>query len=220
MSRYKGVSQLHCRLSRYSGPLGQRVLGRCPSTVPPVFSALGFQLSKQQNRTRTTFSTVLGTPPTCTRAKKNPLEELGGGCFASWVLNWESTENWYFHRLGTVHETVLGHFLRFGGSGHRKKDLGAQYSKQYCVSSQVWHRISHACFILLPTVSNSLIGSFGKGSLQTFVRHILQNVRNLPAPVPLSYPTQEKDRSFQISTEFLQNFRNISTTSIGQPPHQ
>ena len=72
---------------------------------------LVFQLSKQQNRTRTTSSTVLGTPPNRTRTKKFPLEELGGGCFLSWVLNWESTENWDFHRFGTVHETVLGHLL-------------------------------------------------------------------------------------------------------------
>ena len=46
---------------------------------------LVFQLSKQQNRTRTTFSTVLGTPPNRTRTKKFPLEELWGGCFVSWV---------------------------------------------------------------------------------------------------------------------------------------
>ena len=32
-----------------------------------------------------------------TRTKKIPLEEVGGGCFVSWVLNWESTENWDFH---------------------------------------------------------------------------------------------------------------------------
>ena len=87
------------------------LIGRCPSTVPPVFPVLVFQLSKQQNRTRTTFSTVLGTPPNRTRTKKSPLEELWGGCFVSWALNRESTKNWDFHRAGTVHETVLGHFL-------------------------------------------------------------------------------------------------------------
>ena len=32
-------------------------LGRCPSTVQPVFPMFVFQLSKQQNRTRTTSST-------------------------------------------------------------------------------------------------------------------------------------------------------------------
>ena len=74
-------------------------LWRCPSTVRRVFPVLVFQLSKQQNRTRTTSSTVLGTPPNRTRTKKFPLEELWGGCFLSWVLNWESTENWDFHRL-------------------------------------------------------------------------------------------------------------------------
>ena len=49
-------------------------VGLCPSTVPPVFPMLVFQLSKQQNRTRTTSSTVLGTPPNRTRTKKFPLE--------------------------------------------------------------------------------------------------------------------------------------------------
>ena len=58
-----------------------------------------FQLSKQQNRTRTTSLTVLGTPPNRTRTKKFPLEELRGGCFLSWVLIWESTENRDVHRL-------------------------------------------------------------------------------------------------------------------------
>ena len=60
------------------------VLGRCPSTVRPVFPMLVFQRSKQQNRTRTTSSTVLGTPP---------------NCFLSWVLNWESPDYWDFHNL-------------------------------------------------------------------------------------------------------------------------
>ena len=44
-------------------------LGRCPSTVRPVFPMLVFQRSKQQNRTRTTSSSVLGTPPNRTRTK-------------------------------------------------------------------------------------------------------------------------------------------------------
>ena len=54
-------------------------IGRCPSTVRPVFPLLVVQLSKQQNRTRTTSSTVLETPPNRTRTKKFPLEELWGG---------------------------------------------------------------------------------------------------------------------------------------------
>ena len=54
----------------------QASIGRCPSTVRPVFLVLVFQLSKQQNRTRTTPSTVLETPPNRTRTKKLPLEEL------------------------------------------------------------------------------------------------------------------------------------------------
>ena len=52
------------------------LLGRCPSTVRLVFPVLVFQLSKQQNRTRTTSSTVLKTSPNRTRTKKVPLEEL------------------------------------------------------------------------------------------------------------------------------------------------
>ena len=59
----------------FRGPLLSRV-GWCPSTVRLVFPMLVFQLSKQQNRTRTTFSTVLGTPPNRTRTKTFPLEEL------------------------------------------------------------------------------------------------------------------------------------------------
>ena len=68
--------------SRVHGVVGA-MPGRCPSTVPPVFPVLVFQLSKQQNRTRTTFTTVLGTPPSRTRTKKFPLEELWGGCFVT-----------------------------------------------------------------------------------------------------------------------------------------
>ena len=69
------------------------------STIRPVFPVLVFQLSKQQNRTRATSSTVLGIPPNRTRTKTFPLEVLWGGCFVRWVLKWESTENWDFHRL-------------------------------------------------------------------------------------------------------------------------
>ena len=46
---------------------------RCPSTVQPVFPVLVFQLSKQQKRTRTTFSTVLGTPSEAYSDKEIPL---------------------------------------------------------------------------------------------------------------------------------------------------
>ena len=76
-----------------------RCLRWSPSTVRPVSPMLVFQLSKQQNRTRTTSSTVLGTPPNRTQTKTFPLEELRGDCFLSWVLNWESTEDWDFRRL-------------------------------------------------------------------------------------------------------------------------
>ena len=60
---------------------------------------LVFQQCKQQNRALTTSSTILETPPNRTRTKKFLLEELQGGCFVSWALNWKSTENWDFHRL-------------------------------------------------------------------------------------------------------------------------
>ena len=87
-------------MNRSSYPFVKTTLiGMCPSTVRPVFPVLVFQLSKQQNRTRTNSSTVLGTPTNRTRTKKFSLEELLGSCFLSWVLNWESTENWDFHRL-------------------------------------------------------------------------------------------------------------------------
>ena len=97
---YTATFVLHCTtiiVWLSSGCLTPERIGRCPSTVPPVFPVLVFQLSKQQNRTGTTFSTVLGTPPNRTRTKRFPLEELWGSCFVSWVLNWESTENWDFH---------------------------------------------------------------------------------------------------------------------------
>ena len=68
-------------------------IGRCLSTVRPVFPVLVFQLSKQQNRT------VLQTPPNRTQTKKLPLNTFEAGCFLSWVLNWESTENRHFHNL-------------------------------------------------------------------------------------------------------------------------
>ena len=47
------------------------IIGQCPSTVRPVFPMLVFQLSKQQDRTRTTSSTVLGTPPSRTRTNNS-----------------------------------------------------------------------------------------------------------------------------------------------------
>ena len=73
-------------------------LGRCPSTVRSVFPVLVFQLSKQQNHARTPSSTVLRNPPNRARTNKFP-EQPGGRCFVGWVVNWESTENWDFHRL-------------------------------------------------------------------------------------------------------------------------
>ena len=61
---------------------------------------LVFQLSKQQNLYSDNLLNRTRNPSeNRTQTKKFPLEELGGGCFLSWVLNWESTENWDFHRL-------------------------------------------------------------------------------------------------------------------------
>ena len=56
-------------------------------------------LSRQWNRTRTTSSTVLGTPPNSTPTKRFFLEKLWGGCLVSWVPKWESTEKRHFHSL-------------------------------------------------------------------------------------------------------------------------
>ena len=75
------------------------LLGQCPSTVRPVFPVLVFQLSKQQNSTRTTSSIALGTPPNRTRTRKLRLEEHRGGCLVSWVPKWEFTETWHFRSL-------------------------------------------------------------------------------------------------------------------------
>ena len=78
-----------------------------------VFPVLVFQLSKQQNHTGATSSTVLGTPPNPTRSRKFPLDELWGGCLVSQVPKWESTKKWGLSQLGTVRESVLGHRLNF-----------------------------------------------------------------------------------------------------------
>ena len=71
-------------------------LGRCPSTVRPVFPVLVFQPSKQQNRTRTTSSTVLRTPPFLVGFPTGNPPKLT------------------VSQLGTVHRTVLGHLLKIG----------------------------------------------------------------------------------------------------------
>ena len=57
--------------------------GRCPSTVRAVFPMFVFQLSKQQNRTQTTLSTVLGTPPNRTGTKRFPQKSFEA--VALWV---------------------------------------------------------------------------------------------------------------------------------------
>ena len=76
-----GISSYRGYLTRLDRILKQKYYFRtkvrwCPSTVRLVFPILVFQLSKQQNRTRTTSSTVLGTPPNRTQTKKFPFEEL------------------------------------------------------------------------------------------------------------------------------------------------
>ena len=55
------------RIMRFWGGETYYTVGRCPSTVRPMSPALVFQLSKQQNCTWTTSSTVLRTPPNHTR---------------------------------------------------------------------------------------------------------------------------------------------------------
>ena len=74
-------------------------LGRCPSTLRPVFPVSVFQLSKQQNRTQTTSSTVLGTLRTVLGQGNSPKKSFEAVAFVSWALNWESTGNWDFHSL-------------------------------------------------------------------------------------------------------------------------
>ena len=88
------VGNLHSKSASFRDEISEGPFTALSEYCPaPVFPVLVFQLSKQQNRTRTKkFSTVLGTPPNRTRTKKFPLEELWGGCFVSWVLNWESSE--------------------------------------------------------------------------------------------------------------------------------
>ena len=92
-------------------------VGRRPRAVRPVLPMLVFQLSKQQNRTRTTSSAGLGTSPNRTRTKRFPLEELWGGCLLSWVPKWESTDNQHFHSLEAYHALntfrIPGDFLTY-----------------------------------------------------------------------------------------------------------
>ena len=88
-------------------------LGRCLSTVRPVFPVLVFQISKQLNRTRKTSSTVLGTPPNRTWTKRFPLV-LGRAlrrllCWSGSQLGIHQTFG--LSPVGTVHDTVLGYLL-------------------------------------------------------------------------------------------------------------
>ena len=54
LGKYQGEA-----FTRHEGLKQFWSLGRCPSTVQPVFPVLVFQLSRQQNRTRTTSSPYL-----------------------------------------------------------------------------------------------------------------------------------------------------------------
>ena len=69
-------SSLFCRTPFAGLLLRQGDIRMVSKYCSAVFPVLVFQLSKQQNRIRTTSSTVLGTPPNRTRTKKFPLEEL------------------------------------------------------------------------------------------------------------------------------------------------
>ena len=111
----KDVQHKFCNTREHTWTLGfegHATLGRCPSTVRPVFPVLVFQLSKQQNRTRTTSSTVLGTPPNRTRTKKLPLKDLRGRLLSSLRSQLGIHPNLGLSPLGTVSETVLGHLLK------------------------------------------------------------------------------------------------------------
>ena len=108
----------------FVGRFAGAFLGRCPSTVRPVFPVLVFQLSKQQNRTRTTSSTVLGTPPNRTRTKKSSLKDLRGRLLSSLGSQLGIHRNLGLSPLGTVPETVLRHLLTsFKGCKREKTTL-------------------------------------------------------------------------------------------------
>ena len=104
------------------GPAAQKLstkgfwvsLGQCPSAVPLVFPVLVFQLSKQQNRTRTTSSTVLRTPPNRTRTEKFPLEELEAVALLVGFSTGNPLKIATFRAPRTAHETALGHLLIHG----------------------------------------------------------------------------------------------------------
>ena len=87
-------------------------LGWCPEYCAAVFPVLVFQLSKQQNRTRTTSSTVLGTPPNRTRTKKFSLEKSFEVVALLVGFSAGTHRKLGFSPLRTVHETVLGHLLK------------------------------------------------------------------------------------------------------------
>ena len=132
------MSQLQLRVSRYTVQL------RGPAQRQQNFSTIKFRMVSEycsarvsrvglstKNRTRTTSSTVLETSLNRTRTKKFPLEELEAVCFLSWVLNWESTENWDFHRLepytkphsDTVRKFALSKIL-LSWRSHEKQRFG------------------------------------------------------------------------------------------------
>ena len=98
--------------------------GRCPSTVRLVFPVLVFQPRKQQNRTRTTSSTVLGTPLNRTLTKKFPFRRALRRLPCWLALNSELGIHWKLglSPLGTAQETVLRH-VYFGCSLQVHKDL-------------------------------------------------------------------------------------------------
>ena len=83
------------------------------STVRPMFPVLVFQLSKQQNRTRTTSSTILGTPPNRTRTKKFHLEELRGSCFFCRVA--------FFIEFFTGNPPTIGTFTAWNRTRNRPR---------------------------------------------------------------------------------------------------
>ena len=61
LQKARKIAKKRRRRARKSKKQGHgNQVGQCPSTVRPVFPVVVFQLSKQQNRTRTTPSTVLG----------------------------------------------------------------------------------------------------------------------------------------------------------------
>ena len=108
-----------------------------------MFPLLVFQLSKQQNRTRTTPSTVLETPPNRTRTKKFPLEELWGGLFSKFR---DEKKN-----LGHGEKKIFNEKL----PGRKFRTQFSIFSKENTLNSEEWPNLEKIFWMLWPKFSSS-----------------------------------------------------------------